>query len=512
MAHVALLASAIDAQAWQIFASLTVWATLLLGSAWILARLLGRASSAVRYCVWQFALVGLLVVPSAFVLLPGIPLGWWLEPSVREQSPGAEAHPAKPVAINAFAPSVDSRRPARLPLANHPAAPPSRPVERTVARSEAPRSTTIAASATPIRVSWSRLLAAVWTAGVVAQVAWLLWCLRRAARLVQAAEPLEDDRLRRIQGDVAQRLSLSRPVRLLKSPTLRVPVVVGVRRPAILLPWACDDWSDEKIRIALAHEFAHVERRDVFWQLAVRFAVAAYWFHPLVWLGVKRMRQERERACDDRVLSAGVQAIDYAAGLIDVAAALVGRQPRLAGSIGMAGRWPLEDRVRAILDRSSPRNPASKRARRLLLASTAALVLALGVLRPFSPVLGETAEQPVAKGAKKEPNDKSPAGAAAFAAPTRTRREDTTTKGSMLLHVVGPDGQPLPCAASRYRSGLTKKISRPTATTTATTRDKSRSCCPKRWRFFASGAQDQLRASVRAVVAQGTRRRLPDSQ
>ncbi len=52
-----------------------MWATLLLVSAWMIAALLRRASSAVGYCVWQFALMGLLVLPAVFAALPGIPLG-----------------------------------------------------------------------------------------------------------------------------------------------------------------------------------------------------------------------------------------------------------------------------------------------------------------------------------------------------------------------------------------------------------------------------------------------------
>src|SRR4029077_15656369 len=148
------------------------------------------------------------------------------------------------------------------------------------------------------------------------------------------AVAIEDLRILQIQADLQRQLSLSRPVGLLTSATACTPMAVGVRRPSILLPANCVDWPAEKTRIVLSHELAHVERRDVFWQLAARVAAALYWFHPLVWLAAGRMRHERERACDDRVLSAGVRAIDYAAGLVEVAGALSGRQARLIGGIG----------------------------------------------------------------------------------------------------------------------------------------------------------------------------------
>src|SRR5215469_3807691 len=67
--------SVLDTYGLQVIGLLTLWATLLLGAAWLATARLHRASAAVRYCVWQFALMGLVALPIAFALLPGIPLG-----------------------------------------------------------------------------------------------------------------------------------------------------------------------------------------------------------------------------------------------------------------------------------------------------------------------------------------------------------------------------------------------------------------------------------------------------
>src|SRR5690242_419200 len=75
MASITALVNIIDGHGLQLLVLLVIWATLVLGLAWLLTSLLRRASAAIRYCVWQFALMGLLVLPSLFVLLPGIPLG-----------------------------------------------------------------------------------------------------------------------------------------------------------------------------------------------------------------------------------------------------------------------------------------------------------------------------------------------------------------------------------------------------------------------------------------------------
>ena len=102
-------------------------------------------------------------------------------------------------------------------------------------------------------------------------------------------------------------------------------------------------------------------------------------------------------ACDDQVLLTGVTSVDYAAGLVEVAAMLLGKKQSLAGGIGMIQRSQLEGRVRAILDTSSARNPIPLWARRAILLGTACVALTLGLLRPFSPIHSRAAENQPAK-------------------------------------------------------------------------------------------------------------------
>jgi TonB family C-terminal domain len=95
------------------------------------------------------------------------------------------------------------------------------------------------------------------------------------------------------------------------------------------------------------HELAHIARHDC-WTLAMaELALALYWFHPLAWWAASRMRQERERACDDRVLAAGVAASGYANDLLEIAR---GRLDTALPAPAMARASNLETRLRAILD------------------------------------------------------------------------------------------------------------------------------------------------------------------
>jgi TonB family protein len=158
--------------------------------------------------------------------------------------------------------------------------------------------------------------------------------------------------------------------------TVDVPMAMtfGVLRPRILAP------AEGLHRFDRRHEEAHVARRDRLWQLIAQLACALYWFHPLVWWAERRAACERERACDDLVLSGGVPAADYAQRLVDAARSLA--KPPVA-ALAVSGEAGLTNRVEAILDPSVNRRRLSIRD----LALSLALVMALIV--PLAPMAGQ---------------------------------------------------------------------------------------------------------------------------
>src|SRR6185437_5938713 len=97
----------------------------------------------------------------------------------------------------------------------------------------------------------------------------------------------------------------------------------------------------------------------------------------LAWMAVRRLRAERERACDDLVLAAGTRGSDYANELLEIARVMsAGRFPAvLAGAtLAMAHRTQLEGRLIAILDPTVPRC-ALTRFRAVAAAAVFAIVL-----------------------------------------------------------------------------------------------------------------------------------------
>ena len=166
-------------------------------------------------------------------------------------------------------------------------------------------------------------------------------------------------------------------VRVLDAGRGAMPIAWGLFRPVILLPSEAMEWPAERLRVVLLHELAHIARYDILTLAVAELSVAMYWFHPLAWWAASRMRQERERACDDRVLAAGIAASGYAADLLEVAR---GRNaPQAAPAMARASN--LEMRLRAILDPSVRRRAVSARGAVVALAVALLAVLPLASLR-----------------------------------------------------------------------------------------------------------------------------------
>jgi len=146
-------------------------------------------------------------------------------------------------------------------------------------------------------------------------------------------------------------------VELREHPGQFVPLTLGVFRPVVVLPRQARDWTDRLKRMVLLHELAHVRRRDVAYQWLGRLACAFYWFHPLAWWGLRRLRQEREQACDDLVIHCGERATEYAEELLSVAKHFQ-TQRGLPCAVAMARNGNLEVRMRSLFDTDVVRSHA----------------------------------------------------------------------------------------------------------------------------------------------------------
>ena len=103
------------------------------------------------------------------------------------------------------------------------------------------------------------------------------------------------------------------------SPAPIEPGLVGIWRPVLLLPEgivAC--LSALELQAVAAHEICHYRRRDNLTAALHMLVAAAFWFYPLVWWLGARLVEERENACDERVLECGNDPQTYAESILKV--------------------------------------------------------------------------------------------------------------------------------------------------------------------------------------------------
>ena len=126
----------------------------------------------------------------------------------------------------------------------------------------------------------------------------------------------------------------------------------------LALPASAPTWPAEKLNLILAHECAHLQRRDPLWQIIARFFLASLWFHPLAWNLARLSRAADEQAADDTVLNSGTDAPAYAGLLVECARQFSLPPALQATASAMASPTTLTRRVEAVLNSATDRQPA----------------------------------------------------------------------------------------------------------------------------------------------------------
>ncbi|MEZ6077335.1 MAG: M56 family metallopeptidase [Pirellulaceae bacterium] len=192
-----------------------------------------------------------------------------------------------------------------------------------------------------------------------------------------------------IAEDCRTAMGLSGELSVRLSNRVAVPVVAGMLRPTILLPESVVNWPVERVRAAVAHELAHIERGDLWTQLLSQLVQCIYWPQPLVYWWSRRLRIEREAACDDRVLACDPRPTQYARHLLDVAAELTGRGRAQPAALAMARGTQVERRIAAILSSSCRRAPPARIMLSAMCAGAIIGTLIVASVSPFTALKGQ---------------------------------------------------------------------------------------------------------------------------
>jgi len=333
--------------------------TLFLGLAWLASRRLAQRLPAVEEAVWRFALVAGLLTASLQIAAGREPLSgsWSLASSAAAPEAMAPASSPAPLPHAADLRAIEVM----------PAIP--------VPRGEAP------AARASLPVSLPTVLAATWLCGaLLLSAVWLAGHLRLRRRLRPRPVVLEATMVT-ILGELRERAGLKRPVRLTCSSRLPVPIALGLSRAEICVPpRALAGLAPEQQEGMLAHELAHLVRRDPFWLAFGRLLASALFFQPLNWLAVRRLRELSELLCDEWAVGRTGRPVSLARCLAEVA----GWSIHPLGSLpapGMADRPShLGTRIRRLLEEA--RSPQRRVHPAWLAAGMVILVVAVAAAAP----------------------------------------------------------------------------------------------------------------------------------
>lgn len=323
-----------------------------------------RTSPQFKYCLWSLVIIRLMLPPSFY--LPTGAAHWG--PVLLDCVSGSR--PAETTLIA----SLDESQP--LPRVQTPAFAGMGFVPNAAS---APHAASVRSASPTAPLSRDSVLLLVWSACVLLltivlayHVVRFTWLLRSAS----APSPV----MSRLVCRCAGQLGIRRHVDLRVHERLSCPMVWGLFRPVILLPGhLARDLNEAELSTILLHELAHVKRYDCVVNWVQVLTGVVFFFNPLVWLANRQMRIEREKACDDMVLSAsGLKRREYARSLLKALQETPSRPGLVPGLLGFLElRSEPVDRIARILDRTVKPVP------RLRLASVVALIVFAACILPL---------------------------------------------------------------------------------------------------------------------------------
>jgi beta-lactamase regulating signal transducer with metallopeptidase domain/HEAT repeat protein len=342
-----------------------------------------------RETLWKAALLGGLVtasVQTAGWMVDG--LGRWelfvLRSTDAQAAPASES--AAPAVVSPASASNEATSPiAAAPAIDHTPAPSQSPAPvvpaAEVSRAAETASPTSAPQPAPSSprplVEWALL---AWAAGAAAMLARLAWRQLRLRRLLHGRVAVSDEGVLAMLAALRRNAGIWRPVRLTVCPASPTPLALGSGEICVP-PRFLSDLDPDQQRSALAHELAHLARRDPAWHFGVSILESIFFFQPLNRMGRARLRESAEFLCDAWAARQTGSPLGLARCLAEVASWMApGRHPIPAGTMAMAeGGSPLVQRVQRLTAwRGEPREGSPA----LRIAAAALLIGAVAVVAP----------------------------------------------------------------------------------------------------------------------------------
>lgn len=202
---------------------------------------------------------------------------------------------------------------------------------------------------------------------VISAVLFLVSSLRliRFHRLLTANSSVDDRLTERLSCNVARQFGLCEHPDIVVTQANVAPFVWwrAIRSVIVISKQATVELSEQDLRLVVAHEMAHIKRRDHWFRWLEWTALIVLWWNPVMWWARHQLRASEEMACDNLVLDHAAQGVhEYANALLNTAELLTTtafRPPVVASAINSGGG--LEQRLKTMIADNTWKVPTALR-------------------------------------------------------------------------------------------------------------------------------------------------------
>ncbi|MFD1707221.1 BlaR1 family beta-lactam sensor/signal transducer [Siminovitchia sediminis] len=178
----------------------------------------------------------------------------------------------------------------------------------------------------------------VWMVGMILLIGVAIYGNYQIYQIKKSAIPINNQKINEMLEVCKEAVGVKKKVWLKETSLVASPVTFGLLQPYILLPKNTrEEFSLNELKYVLLHELTHQKSKDVLVNYLMLLLQTVYWFNPFVWWALKRMRIDRELACDASVLTILDESgyIEYGHTIIHFADKINGRAySQLASGLG----------------------------------------------------------------------------------------------------------------------------------------------------------------------------------
>jgi len=289
---------------------------LVISCIYVLLSLTKKTSPQTLHFVWFLSIAGFILLPALTFLTSSIPFG-----SIRiPENPGTVYQTISSVA------AINQNFNGDIPIVS-------------------------SAAASGSKTFYWTIFFFIWFAGAAALLLRTLIGSARASKIVNHGYAAKEKNLLSLLRSLQVRSRVKSPLHILFSPQTASPFTTGVFKPVIVLPEYMNKWTAAELEPVLLHELHHIRRKDYITQTAAMGICSLFWFVPPLWMALRKLYMEQEKACDAEVVRNGVTPRHYINQMLKIACSFL-RPAASPGLFMINGRKKLfETRIINILEK-----------------------------------------------------------------------------------------------------------------------------------------------------------------